>query len=160
MRRVLTWAVVGFVMALALAAVLTAALRRSDDASTGPDTAAAATTLALARCREGQLALTSEIVGGDASVVLRHVSGPPCDLGRLTLSVTVRDRRGERTPPQSTTVGFSGEISPDLDIIAPFVYLAWCDQKPPLVAEIRAGDLVTTRRVGIQACEDRNYRPH
>ena len=106
------------------------------------------------------MALTSEIVGGDPSAVLRHVSGPPCDLGRLSLSVSVKDKRGERTPVQSIQDAFTGEISPGLEMIAGFVYLAWCDQKPPLVAEIRAGDLLTTRRVGIQGCEDRNYRPH
>jgi hypothetical protein len=139
------------------AATVTALVGKGDDDQpSGLEQRSSPPTNPLPRCRAGQLALATDILGGDPFVVLRHVSGPSCDVGRMTVSITVRDQRGERAPVQSTRDAFTGEISPGLEILERIIYLAWCDQKPPLLAEIRAGDLTTTRRLGIQGCEDRD----
>jgi hypothetical protein len=56
---------------------------------------------------------------------------------------------------------FTGEISPGVDFITGIIYEAWCDQKGPLVATIRAGDLSATRTLQIQRCGNRgDVRPH
>jgi hypothetical protein len=161
MRRLVTWAVVGFVTALGVAAVATAVLNRREGPSTVSENADGTPTVTLPRCRESQLALATEILGDIPFVALRHVSGTPCDVGTLTVSVMITDQRGERAPIQGARDALTGEISPGAEILVQLFYQPRCDQKAPLVAEIRAGDLTTTRRLRIQACEERSdVRPH
>jgi hypothetical protein len=161
MRPLATWLIVGFVAALGLAATVTALVEKGDDKSAVSEQHSPPATVPPPRCRDGQLALTTEILGGSPFVVLRHVSGPSCDVGTLKVVTTIRDQRGERLPIGAARDAFTGEISPGAEFLSGFIYLAWCDQKGPLVAKITAGDLSATRTLGIHGCLKRgDVRPH
>jgi hypothetical protein len=155
MRRVATWLSVAFVGALGLAATITALVADDDGKSAVPARGSRVTTVPVPRCRDGQLALATEMLGGSPFVVLRHVSGPTCDLGRLTVVTTIRDQRGERAPIGDSRDVFTGEISAGVEFTAGLLYKAYCDQKGPLVASITAGDLAVTRTLAIHGCFNR-----
>jgi hypothetical protein len=145
---------------LGLAATVTALVEKGDGKSAVSKHSPPAT-VPPPHCRVGQLALTTEILGGSPFVVLRNVSGSSCDVGRLKVVTTIRDQRGERLPIGAARDVFTGELSPGLEFLSGFIYLAWCDQKGPLVAKITAGDLSATRMLGIQGCLKRgDVRPH
>jgi hypothetical protein len=146
MRRLATWLIVTCVGALGLAAGITALVTDDDGKPAVPAMVSTPATVPLPGCRDEQLALAVEMPGGSPVVVLRHIAGPPCDVGALNLATTIRDQRGERSPIQAVQDAFTGEISPGLEFVSGIVYLAWCDQKGPLVATIRAGELSATRR--------------
>ena len=65
------------------------------------------------------------------AIVLRHVSGPRCDVGRLQIATKVRDQRGKPVLVQDFRGAFTGEISPTVDFISGFVYTPLCSQKGP-----------------------------
>jgi hypothetical protein len=155
MRRVATWLAVAFVGALGLAATITALVRDDDGKSAIPARGSTATTVPVPRCADGQLALTTEMLGGSPFVVLRHISGPTCDIGRLIVGTTIRDQRGERAPIGASRNVFTGEISAGVEFTAGLLYAAYCDQKGPLVASIRAGSLAVARTLAIQSCFNR-----
>jgi hypothetical protein len=160
MQRLATWVIVGLVVALGVTATVTALVEKSDSKSAVSAERSSTPTVPLPRCRAAQLALTTEVLGGSPVVVLRHVSGPSCDVGTLRVVTTIRDQRGERTPIGAAQGGFAGEISPGVDFITGILYQAWCDQKGPLVATIRVGELSATRRLAIHGCENRgDFRP-
>jgi hypothetical protein len=50
----------------------------------------------LRACRTPQLDLSIQVLGGQATVVVRHVRGDPCRLRRLPLKLTVRDESGRK----------------------------------------------------------------
>jgi hypothetical protein len=106
MRRPITWLLAGALIAVAVVATVDA-LRGSSSRPQGeprshdqvpvgaadPPTSAA---VRLPGCSTRQLHLSIEILGGLATVVLRHASGNPCHLRPLPLSVTVRDKSGRK----------------------------------------------------------------
>jgi hypothetical protein len=155
MQRLATWVIVGLVVALGVAATLTALVEKSDNKAAVSAERSSTPTVPLPRCRADQLALTTEVLGGSPVVVLRHLSGPSCDVGTLRVLTSIRDQRGERAPLGAARDPFTGEISPGVDFITAIIYQAWCDQKGPLVATIRAGELSATRRLAIHGCLNR-----
>jgi hypothetical protein len=150
------------VVTLGVAATVTALVEKSDSKPAVPGERSSTPAVPVPRCRAGQLALTTEVLGGSPVVVLRHVNGPSCDVGTLRFVTTIRDQRGERTPIGAAAQdAFTGEMSPGVEFIPGIIFLAWCDQKGPLVATIRAGELTATRRLPIRGCEKRfDVRPH
>jgi hypothetical protein len=152
MRRLATWLVVGFLGAVVIAATIAALARDGDGNSAALGDTSASTLVVAPPCRAAQLALSIEMRSGRPVVVLRHVSGPSCDVGTLRIVTTVRDRRGERVLAQDTRGAFSGEISSDVEFIGGFVYTPFCNQKGPLLASVTVGDLTASRTVPLRRC--------
>jgi hypothetical protein len=154
MRRLATWLVVGLLGALGLAAAITA-LVETGNGDAALSTEQRSTTVSLPGCREGQLALSIEEIPGDSlAVVLRHVSGRRCDVGRLPIATTIRDQRGELVPHQGNRAVFTGELSLGVPSIDSLVYLPRCDQRGPLVATAQAGDLTASGSLPVRLCLD------
>jgi hypothetical protein len=116
---------------------------RKDTSPSGP---------VVPRCRAAQLALSIEMRHGSPTVVLRHVSGPSCDVGTLDIATRVRDQRAEPVLVQDFRGAFTGEISPAVDLISGFVYTPLCNQRGPLVATVTAGDLTASLTFPVRHC--------
>jgi len=106
MRKAITWLTAGVLIAVGVVATLDAlrgsssrpeaASQSHDQVSVGAAEPQTSGAVRLPGCSTRQLNLSIEILGGLASVVLRHASGNPCDLHPLPLSLTVRDKSGRR----------------------------------------------------------------
>jgi hypothetical protein len=154
MRRLATWLVVGLLGALGAAAAITAVVTDNNGSSAVPMDTHRSTTVSLPGCRHGQLGLSIEMASGSPALVLRHVSGPACDVGKLEIRTAIRDQRGERVPVHDTRSAFAGEISLGVGFIDTFAYLPRCDQKGPLVATATAGELGATHTLPVRLCLD------
>ena len=132
----LTWLLAGGVLVLALAAVADA-LHGSSPESEGavPTTSPPAVTAAsspdrLPTCTRPQLELVIEVPGGAAAVALRHVSGAPCHLRRLSVKVVVRDPAGRVVPLVAgeglRVSAFRGNFSPGFEQLRNVSFLPEC----------------------------------
>jgi hypothetical protein len=151
MRRLATWLIVGFLGVVVVAATI-ATLVRDDDGNPAARDTSPATRVSVPRCRTAQLALSIEMRNASPAVVLRQVSGQPCDVGTLAIATSVRDQEGEPVLAQDFRGAFTGEISADVQFISGFVYTPLCNQKEPLVATVRAGDLTASHTLPIRRC--------
>jgi hypothetical protein len=151
MRRAASVAVIVVVAGLALAALVVElwpsgenpeAGSRLDSLSSRPSP----------RCRSSQLRLALDTLGGSPVVVVRHVSGPSCDVGELPVSVRIRDQRGGLVPVQSVRERFTGEVGSNVELIGALVYLASCGQRGPLTATVTGGGLTAHGRLPIRGC--------
>lgn len=152
MRRLATLLIVGFLGAVVVAATIATLVRNDDGNSAVRSDASPSTLVIVPRCRAAQLALSIEMRHDLPKIVLRHVSGPSCDVGTLRIATRVRDQRGERVLAQDFRGAFTGDISPDVQFISGFVYTPMCNQKEPLVATVRAGDLTASHTLPIRRC--------
>jgi hypothetical protein len=136
-RRLTTWAVVAGVCVIALVAIL-AAIRNGGSKPRAAQAAAASTATPL--CDSRRLSLSIRPSGFFVHVAaLRLRGGPPCDVGQLTVTARVVDRRGGRVPSSVTPPGrFAGQIHAHEEMIATFSYDPRCGQKPPLAATVVA----------------------
>jgi hypothetical protein len=151
MRRAASLAVMAAVVGIGLTA-LAVELWPSDEDQEAGSRPEAPSDRRLSRCRSSQLRLALETLGGTPVIVLRHVSGASCNVGRLRVSVRIRDQRGEPVPVQSTGKTFAGEIGSEVELIGDFVYLAACGQQGPLRATVTAGTLTAHRTLPIRGC--------
>jgi hypothetical protein len=136
-RRLTTWAVAAGVCAIALVAII-AALKNG---GSSPRARAAATPKTATRlCDLRRLSLSIRSSGFLVHIAsLRLRGSPPCDVGHLTVTATVVDRKGGRVPSSVASPGqYTGQIQPDEEMIATFRYDPRCGQKPPLAATVVA----------------------
>jgi hypothetical protein len=152
MRRLATWLIVGFLGAVVIAATVAALVKDDDGNSAMRTDGSSSAPVVPPPCRAVQLALSIEMRHGAPAVVLRHVSGPSCDVGTLRIVTRVRDQRGEPVLVQDLRSAFTGEISPDVDFIGGFVYTPLCSQKGPLLATVKAGDLTASETLPLRHC--------
>jgi hypothetical protein len=148
MRRLATWLIVGFLGAVVVAATI-ATLAGDDGNSAARGDASRPV---APHCRRAQLALSIEMRSDRPVIVLRHVSGPPCDVGTLPITTRVRDRQGEAVLVQDFRSAFTGEIAPAVDFISGFVYTPLCNQKGPLVATVTVGEITASRTLLVRNC--------
>jgi hypothetical protein len=146
LRTRLSWLVIGGV-AVILVAAAAVAIRSSEPSALSPNRVAATersageATLAgvttpesLPRCTVQNLALSIDILGGTATVALRHVWGRPYHLDPLPVHLSVTDRVGKRVrlaavgggPDVQSRVG--DDFSPGFERLIDIPYLA----DPPL----------------------------
>lgn len=151
MRRAASLAVLVAVAGIALAglAVELWPSGGSREAGSGPNSAS---DRPPPRCRSSQLRVALETLGGSPVVVLRHVSGARCKVGRLRASVKIRDQRGEPVPISSMRKRFAGEIGRNVELVGGLVYLASCDQQGPLKATATVGTLTGNGTLPIRGC--------
>jgi len=152
MRRLATLLIVGFLGAVVIAATIAALVRDGDRNSAKLRDTSPPAPVVAPPCRVAQLALSIEMRHRSPTVILRHVSGPSCDVGTLRITTKVRDRRGEPVAAQDLRGAFAGEISPDVEFIGGFVYTPLCTQKGPLVATVTAGDLTASQIIPVRHC--------
>jgi hypothetical protein len=150
MRRLVTWLIVGFLGAVVVAATTATLVRDDSDSAARGDTSPSRP--GVARCRPAQLSLSVETRSDRPVIVLRQVSGPPCDVGTLQITTKVRDQRGEAVLVQDFRSAFTGEISPAVDFISGFVYTPLCNQRGPLVATVTAGKFTASQTLPVRNC--------
>jgi hypothetical protein len=162
-RTRLTWAVLGVVLALAVAAAVYAlrgsaspgsasetevGQRRSADAFSIPEEN---TTAPLPRCSAEQIAASIDVLGGRATIAVRHVRGKACHLARLPVQLRMWDRAGnpEHLP---TSEGAHIPFQVGGDFRSNFERLLWihrvfpdCDQLGPFLVVANVGPYVVRR---------------
>jgi hypothetical protein len=151
MRRVATWSVVVFVLALTVVGIVAAFV--NGDSSSPLNVARTESTEDVSLCDATELELSIRASGFGAHVAaLRLSSAEPCSVGELQVTATVVDRRGEGVP---TTVErprkFIGQINPEEELIATFDYSARCRQRnaaPFLATVVAAGEIGSVRATG------------
>jgi hypothetical protein len=97
------------------------------------------------RCTAQQLALAIDVLAGDATIVLRHVWGSSCRLGRLPVELTVKDRAGRRVRLADTEPGVEGDFSPGFERLINITYLPRCGQRGPFDALVNVGPYTARR---------------
>jgi hypothetical protein len=88
MRRLVTLLIVGFLAAVVVAATIATLVR--DDSNSAARGGTSSSRPVVPRCRPAQLALSIEMRSDRPAIVLRRVSGPRCDVGRLQIATKVR----------------------------------------------------------------------
>ena len=157
-RTRLSWAIGGTVGALAVAGAVDA-VRSADTkprhAAMQPaareTTFAAETPEALPRCTPQNLGVSVDVLGGSATVVVRHVWGRPCHLAALPVRLSVTDRLGRRVrletdgSPSERTV--DGDFTPGFERLIDIPYLANCDGRGPFAAFVIVGPYSAQRKL-------------
>ena len=100
---------------------------------------AAAAADRLPTCTTRQLRLSIKVLGGLASVVVRHVSGDPCRLPRLLLRVSVRDQAGREVllrNPEGLEGSFQrfpvrGDFRPGFEQLIPITFSSCYPETAP-----------------------------
>ena len=94
------------------------------------------------RCTAQQIAVAIEVLGGSASIVVRHVWGKPCHLARLPIDLAVWDRSGRRVRLVRSGVaqsGIAGDFSPRFERLIDITYVRDCDYRGPFLAVVNVG---------------------
>jgi hypothetical protein len=161
----LTWVIVAGVVAVSVAGIVDA-LRSSEPPVSTPNTRPAMELPAagqftspagtvdapLARCTAQQIAVAIDVLGGAATIVVRHVWGKPCHLSRLPIDLTVKDRAGSRvrlptTEGSETQSRVGGDFSPGFEQLINITYLPNCDQRGPFDAFVNVGPYSARRKL-------------
>jgi hypothetical protein len=164
-RTRLTWIVVGGILALAVVGAVDA-LFSSGSSGTAPETGTAlqpqsadavsvpaeSRAAPLPRCTSEQIAASIDVLGGSATVAVRHARGRACHLASLPVHLRVWDRAGEplRLP---TTEGaeipsrVGGDFSRGFERLINITYFPpWnCDERGPFLAVVKVGPYVARR---------------
>jgi hypothetical protein len=106
-------------------------------------------------CTSPQLELAIELLGGSASVALRHVRGAPCHLPPLPMKVTVRDRHGHVVSlvAEQGLGGsrFRGDFAPGFEQLRNVTFLPHCTPETTphasYLLSAQAGPYYARRRV-------------
>jgi hypothetical protein len=161
MRRLATALAVLAVAVVAVTALIATLVDSTpasqDEAPTGSapqEAQAAGSEPAPAECRNDQLALAFEQLGGGNAVALRHVKGEPCRVSGVTLQITVVDREGRLSGiPLGDEADLSGDYSPGFERVA---FFNACKSEGLLVATATAGPYSATSRIqpGAAPCVD------
>jgi hypothetical protein len=162
-RTRLTWVLLGGVLALAVvgtvyalrgsawpgsASAMQVGQRRSADAFSVP---AENTTAPLLRCSAEQIAASIDVLGGRATITVRHARGTACHLARLPVQLKMWDRAGN--PVHLPTVeGAHIPTQVGGDFTSNFERLLWihrvfpeCDQRGPFLVVAKVGPYVVRR---------------
>jgi hypothetical protein len=161
LRSRITWAIVGVVAVVTVAAVVDG-LRSSrspvssSKASPAPQQPADQISLpteqesvAPPRCSVQQLALKIENLGGVVALALVHGRAGPCRTSRLPIEVAVLDRAGE---PVEATLSVQPAfapttLSPDGELSAPFSFVYLCGEPKPVRVVAEAGPYAARGRL-------------
>ena len=171
-RRQLTWVIATGLVAVLIAGAVDAV--RSSEPGSSPSrmvtterSAARVMTIpvettpeALPRCTVQNLGVSIEVMGGTATVVVRHVWGRPCQLTHpLPVSLSVTDRVGRRVRLATLAGGedlqsrVGGDFSPGFEQLIDIPYLAeptvdeGCDRRGPFTAFVIVGPYSAQRRL-------------
>jgi hypothetical protein len=114
----------------------------------------------LPRCTAQNVGVSIDVLGGTASVVVRHVWGRACRLAPLAVRLSLTDRVGRRVrlaavdeahPDVQSRVG--GDFSPGFEQLIDIPYLAEpqpgesCNRKGPFTAFVSVGSYSAQRRL-------------
>ena len=171
LRSRLSWLVIGAVAVILVAAAVDA-FRSSEPSASSPsretttERPAGETTLAvvttpesLPRCTVQNLALSIDVLGGTASIVVRHVWGRACHLAPLPVRTSLTNRFGGRVrlatvgggrPDVQSRVG--GDFSPGFERLIDIPYLAHpplanCNSRGPFTAFVIVGPYSAQRKL-------------
>ena len=169
-RRRLTWVIATGVVAVLIAGAVDAV--RSSEPGSGPSrmvttersaaremtTPVETTPEALPRCTVQNIGVSIDVLGGTATVVVRHVWGRACHLAPLPVRLSVTDRVGRRV--RLATVGgghdlqsrVAGDFSPGFEQLIDIPYLAEpqltsCDRRGPFTAFVIIGPYSAQRKL-------------
>jgi hypothetical protein len=171
-RRRLTSAIAAGVIAVLVAATVDA-VRSSEPSGSSPrrvatteQSAARETTVAvvttpeaLPRCTAQHIGVSIDVLGGTATVVVRHVWGGPCHLAPLPVRLSLTDRVGRRArlagvdeahPDVHARV--RGDFFPGFEQLIDIPYLARpqltdCDAAGPFTAFVTVGPYSAQRKL-------------
>lgn len=172
-RRQLTWVIAAGLIAILVAGTVDA-VRSSE--SSGPNPSEVATTErsaageevtipveatpeGLPRCTVQNIGVSIDVLGGTATVVVRHVQGRPCRLAPLPVRLSLTDRVGRRVrltavdeadPDVQSRVG--DDFSPGFEQLIDIPYLAEpqlsnCTRKGPFTAFVIIGPYSAQRKL-------------
>jgi hypothetical protein len=169
-RRRLTWVIATGVIAILVAGTVDA-IRSSEPLASSPsretarERSARETTFAvvttpesLPRCTVQNIAVSIDVLGGTATIAVRHVWGRPCYLAPLPVRLSLTDRLGGRVrlatvedgPDVQSRVG--GDFSPGFERLIDIPYLAnpqlaSCNSRGPFTAFVIVGPYSAQRRL-------------
>jgi hypothetical protein len=169
-RARLTWVIASGVIAVLIAGTVDA-IRSSEPSASPPsretatERSAGKTTLAavttpesLPRCTVQNLALSIDVLGGTATIVVGHVWGSPCHLAPLPVRLSLTNRFGGRVrlatvgggPDVQSRVG--GDFSPGFERLIDIPYLAHpplanCNSRGPFTAFVIVGPYSAQRKL-------------
>jgi hypothetical protein len=171
LRTRLSWLVIGGVGVILVAGAVDA-IRSSEPSASSPsretatERSAGKTTLArvttpesLPRCTVQNIGVSIDVLGGTASVAVRHVWGRPCHLAPLPVRLSVTNRFGGRVrlatvgggrPDVQSRVG--GDFSPGFERLIDIPYLAsppltTCNSRGPFTAFVIVGPYSAQRKL-------------
>jgi hypothetical protein len=156
------------VIATGVAAVLVAgtvdAIRSSEPSASSPSretaterSAARETTFpveaapeSFPRCTAQHIGVSIEVLGGAATIVVRHVWGSPCYLAPLRVRLMVSDRVGRRVrlSPRVESV-VEGDFAPGFERLIDITYLPNCHQRGPFTAFVIVGPYSAQRKLSV-----------
>jgi hypothetical protein len=170
LRTRLSGLVIGGVAVILLAAAVDA-IRSSEPSALSPSRetatersaseaklAGVTTPESLARCTVQNIGVSIDVLGGTATVAVRHVRGRPCHLDALPVRLSVTDRVGRRVrlatvgggPDVQSRVG--GDFSPGFERLIDIPYLADpqltnCNSRGPFTAFVIVGPYSAQRKL-------------
>jgi hypothetical protein len=169
-RTRLTWVIASGVIAVLVAGTVDA-IRSTEPSAPSPSrepaterSAARETTFpvetreALPRCTVQHIGVSIDVLGGAATVVVRHVWGSPCHLAPLPVRLSLTNRFGGRV--RLATVGggpdvqsrVDGDFSPGFERLIDIPYLAHpplanCNSRGPFTAFVIVGPYSAQRKL-------------
>jgi hypothetical protein len=157
-RTRLSWAIGGALGVLAVVGTVDAfrpseanAPRAMARAAARGATPAAEAPEPLPRCTAQNIGVAVDVLGGSATVVVRHVWGRRCHLAALPVRLSVTDRRGRRVrletdgSPSERVV--DGDFAPGFERLIDIPYLANCDGRGPFAAFVIVGPHSAQRKL-------------
>jgi hypothetical protein len=107
-----------------------------------------ATPESLPRCIAQHIGVSIDVLGGTATIVVRHVWGSPCHLASLPIRLSVTDRVGRRVrlSTQSESV-VEGDFAPGFERLIDITYLPNCNQRGPFTAFVIVGPYSAQRKL-------------
>jgi hypothetical protein len=170
LRTRLSWLAIGGVMVILLAAAVDAIRSsepsaRSQSRETVRERSAGEPTLAvptapesLPRCTAQNIGVSIDVLGGTATVVVRHVWGRPCHLASLPVRLSVTDRVGRRVRlaglegDEDVQSRAGGDFAPGFEQLIDVPYLAEpqlsnCDRPGPFTAFVIVGPHSAQRKL-------------
>jgi hypothetical protein len=170
LRTRLSWLVIGGVAVILVAAAVDA-IRSSEPSASSPrretatERSAGKTTLAgatrpesLPRCTAQNIGVSIDVLGGTATVAVRHGWGGACHLASLPVRLSVTDRVGRRVRLATLEGGedvqsrAGGDFSPGFEQLIDVPYLAEpqlsnCDRPGPFTAFVIVGPHSAQRKL-------------
>ena len=136
LRTRFSWLVTGGVAVILVAAAVDAIRSSEPSASssiretTTERPAGLTTPESLPRCTAQNIGVSIDVLGGTATIVVRHVWGRPCQLAPLPVRLSLTNRLGGRVPLATVEDGpdvqsrVGGDFSPGFERLIDIPYLA------------------------------------
>ena len=171
MRRTrLSWLAIGAVMVILVAAAVDAIRSSEPSASSSrretvekksegePTVVPATAPESLPRCNAQNIGVSIDVLGGTATVAVRHVWGRACHLASLPVRLSVADRVGRRVRlatldgREDVQSRVGGDFSPGFEQLIDVPYLAEpqlsnCDRPGPFTAFVTVGPHSAQRKL-------------